>query len=92
MNIHELMPSDTPEHMLPAWLGCLSWALGEPTIVEAFRAETGHRWRPGTSGIERMIDTATGADAGFIEAFIHWMNINIWGPIDAAERREGTSE
>lgn len=83
MDIESLRPSDTPEYMTPAWIGCISWALGTPEIVAAFRAETGHRWQPGRNGLERMIDKAAGADQHFIEAFIRWVNVNLWGPIES---------
>lgn len=82
MNLDALRPADTPEHMTPAWIGCISWALGTPEIVAAFRADTGNRWTPGRSGFEQMIDKATGVDRDFIEAFIRWVNVNVWGPID----------
>jgi hypothetical protein len=71
--------------MTAAWIGCMSWAIGVPEIVEAFRAETGLRWSPGVTGIERMIDEATGMDRAFIESFIRWANVEVWGPIDGGE-------
>lgn len=74
------MPTDPL--MQPAWLGCLHWAIGEPEIVAAFRAETGHQWRP-AGGLAGMIDAATGADRAFLEAFARWMTVNIWGEEDA---------
>jgi hypothetical protein len=80
--IEDLRPVDTPEYMTPMWLACMSWAIGNPEIVEAFRNETGMRWAPGRSGLERMIDEATGMDRTFIEAFIRWANVEVWGPID----------
>lgn len=73
MSIENLRPVDTPEYMTPAWLGCISWALNTPEVVAAFRAATGNQWQPGRSGLERMIDEATGADRHFIEAFIRWV-------------------
>lgn len=85
--IEDLMPADTPFYMLPAWLGCIQWAIGEPAIVAAFREETGEWWIPARSGIERLIDEATGLDRHFIEAFIRWANVNVWGPIDGPEAR-----
>lgn len=75
-------PADTPEYMWPAWAGCLRWAVGEADIMAAFRAETGIRWQPGRSGIDRMIDEATGADRKFLVAFVEWFNANVWGPTD----------
>jgi len=82
LRLQDLMPSDTPPYMFPAWLGCLSWAVSEPAIMAAFRAETGNHWQPGRSGIERMIDEATGAQEQFVIAFARWVNANVWGPMD----------
>lgn len=81
-DIESLRPADTPEYMTPMWLGSISWAIGDSETVEAFRKETGLQWNPAKTGIERMIDKATGADFEFIKAFVLWANINIWGPLD----------
>ncbi len=75
----KLMPADTPDYMDGAWLGALHWAIGETEVLERFSAETGVHWHPGRTPIDRMIDEATGADRKFIEAFIEWFNVNIWG-------------
>lgn len=72
----------TSDLMLGTWLGCLHWAIGSEEIVERFRAETGIRWTPAQTPIERMVDEATGADARFIEEFVRWMNRTIWGEVD----------
>lgn len=90
MRIEDLRPADTPEYMTPAWIGCLSWAIGTPEIVDAFRKESGLMWKPGRSGFERMIDEATGAERHFIEAFIRWANVNVWGPIDGDQRADAS--
>ena len=41
--------------------------------------ETGERWTPGRSPIERMIDEATDVQWMFVKSFTHWFNLNIWG-------------
>lgn len=82
MTITDLKPADTPDYMIPAWLDCISFAIGKPEIVAAFRADTGEQWQPGCTGLERMIDEATGADRHFLEAFIKWANVHVWGPLD----------
>lgn len=82
-----LMPADTPDYLAPAWAGCMSWAAGEPEIVAAFQRETGNKYRPPTTGLEAAIDKAAGADRAFIEAFIRWANLRIWGPIDGEDSR-----
>lgn len=80
MDIEELRPADTPDYMTPAWLGCISWAIGDESVVAAFRQDTGLQWRPGRNGIDRMIDQATGAEQEFVRAFVLWVNVNVWGP------------
>ena len=79
--LEDLRPSDTPTYMTPAWISCLQWAIREPEIVAQFREETGNRWSPGGTVIERMVDDATGAPHQFIVQFVKWANINIWGQI-----------
>lgn len=84
MEAHDVMtlrPADTPEYMNPAWLGCISFALNQPELMQQFRDETGMRWQPARSGIERMIDQATGMEWEFVKAFVLWVNVNVWGPI-----------
>ena len=81
-SLEDLRPSDTPAYMNDAWIGCLLWAIGEPKIVAQFREETGNRWSPGRSVIERMVDDATSAGHDFIVEFVKWANINIWGPME----------
>lgn len=78
----DLKPADTPDYMLPAWIDCIAWAIVEPDVLAAFRADTGNQFTPGANALERMIDQATGADWGFLEAFVKWVNVNVWGPLD----------
>lgn len=86
MNLDDLRPNDTPAYMTPAWLGCIHHALGDEGIVAAFREDTGNQWQPGRTGLEKMIDQSCGADQAFLKAFILWVNVNLWGPLD--RRRE----
>jgi hypothetical protein len=76
----EMIPSDPL--MALAWRDCLMWAITNEPIMAAFRKETGNSWEPGMALIERMIDSATGVDAGFAKEFILWFNANVWGPLD----------
>jgi hypothetical protein len=82
LNISDLVPSDTPDYMVPAWLDCIRWASSEPDILEAFKRDTGLNWIPPSHPLDRAIDEATGATEHFLEAFIKWTNVNVWGPID----------
>ena len=84
-SIVALRPADTPEYMTGAWLGCIRFALGKPEIVAAFRADTGNKWEPATTWIDRMIDQQTGAEWAFLKAFTEWANVNVWGPLDGKD-------
>jgi len=81
-DITTLLPDDTPEYMLPTWLGCISYAISQERILEQFRQETGNRWKPASTVFGRMIDEACGIDKDFICEFVLWVNVNLWGPID----------
>lgn len=83
-----LMPQGEHEYLVPAWLGCFSWALRNCRVMEDFTAATGVKYTPPRTGIEAMIDDATGADDAFFCAFAKWMNENIWGDMDAPESEE----
>lgn len=76
----DLMPSDPI--MIAAWLGCLRYSLGRPDILDDFRKDTGNNWTPGKSGLDQMIDRATGAELEFFRSFAKWHNENIWGEVD----------
>jgi len=82
MDIEALMPADTPGYMLPAWLGCIHWAIGEADVMRAFEAETGLRYSPAKTPLDRAIDQATGYSEDFLRQFIEWANVNVWGPMD----------
>ena len=81
-DVMDLFPADTPPYMASAWVGCISWALGDPGTVAAFRRDTGVQWTPGATSIERMVDEATGAEWEFLKRFVRWANVNAWGPLD----------
>ncbi len=78
--ISKLMP--TSRLMVPIWLGGLSFALGDDETLAQFRADTGNNWTPGRTPIDRMIDSAMGADRAFIISFIRWFNREIWGEVE----------
>lgn len=58
-------------------------ALGIEEAVAAFRSDTGVTWSPGMSGIDRMIDAATGAPSEFCAKFLDWFADNVWGTHDS---------
>jgi hypothetical protein len=81
-DIVAMKPADTPDYMIPAWLACIAWALSEPGALAQFRADTGNSWTPPRTGIDAMVDEATGARDAFMRQFVVWVNEKVWGPID----------
>lgn len=75
-----LVPSDPL--MGIAWRDCMMWAIRSDEVLAAFRADTGNRWTPGGTPVERMIDGACGAEAAFAREFVEWFNANVWGDLD----------
>lgn len=71
--------------MVQAWVDCLLWSVTNPDIVAAFRQQTDCHWTPATTGLERMIDQATGAEADFVRAYVAWFAQAVWGPEDGDE-------
>jgi hypothetical protein len=65
--------------MYGAFVGCVSWALGNPEIMAWFREETGDRFQPAKNAIEQMIDKATGNDLAFLQRFSDWVEVNLFG-------------
>lgn len=82
LNLVDLMPDDTPSFMVGAWLSALHYAIGDAEALATFRALTGNKWTPGKSGLEQMIDDASGAQEAFVREFVEWFNANIWGPME----------
>jgi hypothetical protein len=72
-------------YMLPAFLGCVSWALTEPDMLCRFREKTGNNWALGRPGLEQMIDRATGADRQFFQQFSDWVADEVFGKPDDAD-------
>lgn len=74
----DLEPTD-PLMVWP-WYDLLRFCLGQPDCVAQFRADTGETWElAGRTPLDRMIDTATGREALFFQAFAKWMNQTQWG-------------
>jgi hypothetical protein len=66
------MPDDTPEHLAPAWTGCVSAAFGDDGVFERYRAAAQDQWRPEESAAGHLIDDS------FVRGFIDWVNSNMW--------------
>ena len=84
-NLMDLYPSDSTPYIAPMWVSFIQWALSDAGVVDGFRQDTGFRWAPGRTPIERMIDEATGAEWRFLEAFVPWANANLWGEVGEVE-------
>ena len=78
------MPADPL--MALAWRDCLRWASHDQDILDAFLAETGVTGSPLPSGLDRLIDQATGRDEAISKQFLAWFNANIWGGMPTDER------
>ena len=75
--LEDLVPENA---LIPAmWYSCLRWALGKKEFIQQFQKDTGNKYRPPRSPIEKMVDESTGADKHFLREFAKWMNKNIWG-------------
>lgn len=81
--IESLKPVDTPDHMRGAWLSCVLWVAGQPEAVEEFERQTGVRWTPPRTALDKLIDQASGHEWAVVEAFVRWVNTEIWGPLAA---------
>lgn len=78
--LDDLMP--TNELIQGMWVSFLGWALGSEDIVSRFREDTGNRYSPGRTTIERMVDQATGYEAAFLREFAQWLNKTHWGEVN----------
>ncbi len=75
-------PADVPECMWPMYFSCLQWAIGEPEVMAAFKADTGLSYSAPRCGLDRMIDEATGLQENIVKSFVEWFNKNVWGPME----------
>lgn len=66
-------PYDSDPLMLPAFIGCVGWALGKDEIVARYKSETGDT----LFGV-----TGAGKPVMFIQRFSDWVAENIFGTPD----------
>ncbi|HEV7247961.1 MAG TPA: hypothetical protein VGN93_13335 [Shinella sp.] len=77
------------EHfMLPDFMGCVHWAIGDEKTLAAYRKTTGDEWTPGKTPVGRMIDQATGADREFLQRFSDWVADNLFGRPEDLDKPE----
>jgi len=67
--------------MFDAWAGCVMWAIGNPEVREEFRKATGYDLSllVNRSGLDAMIDAATGHQKTVLAAFCDFVTTNMWG-------------
>lgn len=72
------------------FVACLFWALGVPEVQARFKADTGLDVTAlvGRSGLDKMIDQATGFEAQTVTAFADWVVVNVWGEEGQPEGNE----
>jgi hypothetical protein len=71
-------------YKVPAWFGFIKWALGEKWIRAEFEKDTGIKAPPpARSGLEAMIDEATGIRLDYVKKFVVWLTRNYWGEGEA---------
>jgi hypothetical protein len=85
------MPDGTPEHLAPAWAGCVSSAFGDPEVEEQFLAAMRDGRRLGEIEASAPCWKAVGEDEESVRRFIDWVNKNIWDRA-ASEVRRSTKE
>ena len=84
LDITTLAPPTMPDHLLPAWVDYIRWAMDQEGMLYAYRLETGDQWAPARTPIDQMIDDATGRGEQFIKNFISWLNPSFWEDDDAS--------
>ena len=64
-----------------AWYGLILWAASQDEFLCKFQEDTGHDLKSlfKVSGLERMIDQATGYDRAVVAAWADWVTENLWG-------------
>ena len=78
-DIMDLFPATTPNYAVEMWLGALQFSLNDAPTVEAYRVDTGDKWKPSAVPIDQMIDEATDRKWHFVKQFTLWFNTNVWG-------------
>lgn len=66
--------------MEAAFYGCIKWAWSEPDMRKSFEEETGMKLP--SSGLDALIDSASGYDEVLVERFVEWVTKNLWGSDD----------
>jgi len=65
-----------------SWAGCIRWASGDAAVIARYEQETGKKFpRGGRSGIERLVDDATGHNP--YDDFVEWVTRELFGIDDA---------
>ena len=67
------------DYMASAWADFVRWAASQPEMIQQFNEDTGRDYRSVKTGIESMIDRATGKLKDDTAAFVRWVTENHWG-------------
>jgi len=61
-----------------AWAGCIWWAASDKHVIAKFERDTGKKFPRGQrSGIERLVDDATGHNP--FDEFVEWVTVELFG-------------
>ena len=69
---HIASPWDSDPVHAEAFYSFVQWAIGNAEFVAQYRNDTGDNYQPAATTADRMIDSATGRDFAFAQAFTGW--------------------
>lgn len=65
--------------MAQAYIDFGLWAIGQQDFLLSFERETGLKYVPPKTGLDRLIDDASGTPRIIIGKFLDWLTVNHWG-------------
>jgi hypothetical protein len=73
--------------MFGAWAKLLSWACSQDELIKQFKDETGYNIQDvvRSTGINKMVDEATGYTKTVVVAWADWVTKNLWGVVGQKE-------
>lgn len=80
---------DNDPIMYGFFVGCVHWALGNETVLDEYRRQTGDGFQAPQNPFDQMIDKATGNDLAFIQRFSDWVELNLFGTPDDVYGKAG---
>lgn len=61
------------------WASFIHWAASQPEMIQQFNEDAGRDYKAVKTGIESMIDRATGKLEDDTAAFVRWVTEKHWG-------------